>query len=424
MKHSDSQDWNPPRVVLVGMGMGREDVGASALRWIERAEVLAGGGRHLDWFPDLSCERIPLQGPLNDWLDQVGRVSIERRTVVLASGDPFFFGVGRRLADRVGKENLLTFPNITSVQVLFSRLNEPWEDVKVMSLHGRGPAAENPEWLEQLRHHSKVVFFTDPQHTPDWIARQLLDAAMKDRTLVVGEDLGLPSEKIQRFFPEEAAARKFSPLNLVAVLDESPSRQAVDSTVPQAVLGLPETAFRHRAGLITKMEVRAVALAHLQLRPGLVLWDLGAGSGSVSIEASRLVPLRRVVAVEKDAERYRDLQDNVKRLQGSQIETVHGKAAQVLDALPDPDRVFIGGSGGDLREIFENLLRRMRPGGRVVVTAATLDTLEAVRAFWSDKPYEMQITQLQVSRSVPIGKTVRFEALNPVFVVSVWPKPI
>lgn len=438
MRDLRPDSWAPPCVVLVGMGMGVGDIPAAALGWIERAEVLAGGARHLDWFPSHPGEKLPLTGPLNAWLDAVGAISRERRTAVLASGDPFFFGIGRRLAERLGKEHLVTFPNITSVQVLFARLNEPWEDVKVLSLHGRGAALDDSRWLMDLRLHPRFVCFTDPQHTPGWIARQLLENGMEDRVMVVGEDLGTSSERIHRLSPREAATGSFSSLNLVAVFDkgkestpqsvshgtDSSSRGSKsDAPPPRTALGLPESAFRHQAGLITKMEVRAVALAALQLEPGLVLWDLGAGSGSVSIEASRLVPLRYVAAVEKDPHRYRDLQENIERLRGSPIEAFHGRSSELLGILPDPDRVFIGGSGGDLPEIFHHLLRQMRPGGRLVLTAVTFDTLEAVRTFWGDKGYQLEIIQLNVSRSAPIGKTLRLEALNPVFVISVWKRP-
>ena len=174
--------------------------------------------------------------------------------------------------------------------------------------------------------------------------------------------------------------------------------------------------------MITKMEVRAVVLAHLQLKPGLILWDLGAGSGSVSIEAARLAPLKQVIAVEKNRKRFEALQQNVKDLGGPEVQTVHGSACDVIDQLPDPDRVFIGGSGEELRALLPRVAERLRPEGRVVQTAVTLDTLETVRSFWRGKPFEISITQLQVNRSAAISESLRFEALNPVFIVSVWSK--
>jgi precorrin-6Y C5,15-methyltransferase (decarboxylating) len=148
------------------------------------------------------------------------------------------------------------------------------------------------------------------------------------------------------------------------------------------------------------------------------MWDIGAGSGSVSIEATRITRLRQVVAVEKDADRYSDLVENIRRFQCSGILPVHGNASQVLPNFPDPDRVFVGGTGGDLESILEEVVKRLRPKGRVVQTIVTLDNLDSVRYFWRGKPFETSIVQLQVNRSVPIGKTIRFDALNPVFIIT------
>jgi precorrin-6Y C5,15-methyltransferase (decarboxylating) len=186
--------------------------------------------------------------------------------------------------------------------------------------------------------------------------------------------------------------------------------------------GLPDSAFDHEAGMITKMEVRAVVLAHLQLKPGLVLWDLGAGSGSVGIEAARLTRLKHVVAVERNVRRHEALVQNVKNLGCPEIQVLCGQAREMIDRLPDPDRVFIGGSGGELRELLQQVAHRLRGDGRVVQTVVSLETLETVISFWRNKPFEISITQLQVNRSAPISQSLRFEALNPVFIVSAWSK--
>lgn len=420
VKH-DSDCWEPPLLALVGMGMARSDLSASAVRWIERAEILAGGERHLGLFPEHPGGRIALQPSLEAFLESVVRVSPEKRTAVLASGDPFFFGIGRRLVQALGRERIVVLPNVTSVQALFSKLSEPWEDVKPISLHGRPDPSGSPLWIRELRCHSKVALFTDAQNTPDRIARQLLDANIPGLYLVVGEDLGLETESIRRLSLEEAAGATFSPLNLVAVLPEGNGATGGAPALRGPVLGLPEESFRHEAGLITKMEIRAVVLAHLRLLPGLVLWDLGAGSGSVSIEAARLVRLKHVSAVEKNARRCDDLRENVRRFHCPEIRVVEGSATEVLDGLPDPDRVFVGGGGADLPGMLRRTLPRLRPGGRIVVAAATLDTLERVRAFCRECGCVLSVTQLQVNRSVPIGEALRFEALNPVFVAAIEP---
>jgi|WetSurMetagenome_2_1015567.scaffolds.fasta_scaffold05992_5 precorrin-6B C5,15-methyltransferase / cobalt-precorrin-6B C5,C15-methyltransferase len=421
----DPMEWCSPTVILVGLGTGREDLSVKVLQWLERAEVLAGGKRHLDSFSEFGGERILLEAPLENFFERLRSVSERRRTAVLASGDPFFFGIGRRLMGALGKERVIAFPNITSVQALFAGLGESWEDVKVLSLHGGMRSPESSNWLRAVRSCSRVALLTDPEHHPGWVARQLLDAGLGDRSLIVAEDLGLTGENIQQLAPAEAIDRDFSPLNLVVItasnaVDRMSGGHTAGRDFP--VFGLPDSAFEHEAGMITKMEVRAVVLAHLQLRPGLVMWDLGAGSGSVSIEAARLTRLKQVVAVEKNRSRHEALLQNVKNLGCPEIQVLCGTARDLIDRLPDPDRVFIGGSGGELRELLQQVAERLRADGRVVQTAVTLDTLETVASFWRSKPFEISITQLQVNRSAAISESLRFEALNPVFIVSAWSK--
>jgi precorrin-6B C5,15-methyltransferase / cobalt-precorrin-6B C5,C15-methyltransferase len=418
----ESNEWCPPLMLLVGLGMGKDDLSVKVLQWLKCAEVLAGGRRHLDLFPEFTGEKIPLESSLDEFIESVKDISERRRTAVLASGDPLYFGIGRRLVTALGRERVVAFPNITSIQALFSCLREPWEDVKVLSLHGRARSAQPSEWLRAVRSSSRVALFTDPHHHPGWIAEQLLDAGMTNRLLIVGEDLRLPTENVRCVSLEQARTSDFSPLNVVVVAAEDPVNRPGAPVQSLPVFGLPESAFEHDSGMITKMEVRAVALAHLQLEPGLVMWDIGAGSGSVSIEAARVTPLKQVFAVEKNPERYEALKQNVKTLGALEVQTVYGSACEVIDQLSDPDRVFIGGSGGELGELLPRVAERLRAAGRVVQTVVALDTLEAIRSFWRSKPVELSITQLQVNRSTAIGQSMRFEALNPVFVVSVWSK--
>lgn len=414
------EEWSPPLVALIGMGMGRGDLGRDALSWLNRAQVLAGGRRHMDLFPDIGEERILLQAPLDDALERLAEVCESKRAAVLASGDPFFFGIGRRLVKRLGRERIYAFPNITSVQALFARLGESWEDLKVVSLHGREARFGRSGWINAVRSAQKTALFTDPKHTPAWIAKKLLAAGICDIDMVVGENLGLSEESVRRLSLDEAGSESFSDLNIVALFR---NQEREHSSCERAIFGLGESSFRHEAGMITKMEVRAVALANLKLEADLVMWDLGAASGSVSIEAARLVPLKRVFAVEKNSARFSDLVENVKRFRLPEIEPVLGNSLEAVSLLPDPDRVFIGGSGGDLREILSVVESRLRPGGRVVQTVVTLDSLDTARAFWSQKPFDTTVTQLQINRSVPIGKTQRFESLNPVFIIAASRRP-
>lgn len=191
-------------------------------------------------------ERIPIDSSLDAFLHRVAQASKDRRTVVLASGDPLFFGIGRRLVRAVGEDRVLVLPNITSVQAFFSRLAEPWEDVRVFSLHGRSGSHAGMSWLDELTCCDRMVLFTDPGHTPEWIARELIREGFRDRFLVVAEDLGLPGEKVRRFSLEEALDGRFSPLNLVGVFRE-PGSPGVQEPLPRLpVFGLPEEVFPTR----------------------------------------------------------------------------------------------------------------------------------------------------------------------------------
>lgn len=426
MTRTSPEQWTPPLVILIGVGMDREDLSFRAMGYIEHAEVLAGGKRHLVQFPEHSGTKIPLESPLDAALEEIERVSRERRTVVLASGDPFFFGIGPILARQVGEERLFTLPNVTSPQVLFSRIAQPWDHLQTVSFHGKETRPAHLDWLRLVQEKVPLACFTAEHRSPAWIAERLIEAGQDRCVLVIGEDLGSPRERIHRLSPAEAMREKYSPLNVVAVLPEEPvspeSVSAQEERDLYPVFGLGGEAFCHQGGMITKAEIRAVVLAQLQLCDGLTLWDLGAGSGSIGIEASRTVALKEVIAVEKDAARYEDLRHNIRKLGRGAVRALHGDARAVIDDLPDPDRVFIGGAGKPMVAILEKTVQRLRPKGRVVQNLVTFDGLCRAVSFWQGASFEFSVTQVQVNRSAALGSSFRFEPLNPIFVIMAWAK--
>ncbi|MCE5334052.1 MAG: precorrin-6y C5,15-methyltransferase (decarboxylating) subunit CbiE [Desulfobacteraceae bacterium] len=423
MKNSNgsAELWRVPTVALVGMGTGLNDLGADALRWIGAAEVLIGGKRHLQLFCDHPATKIAFRSPLADQFAEILEIAREKKTAILASGDPLFFGIGRKLAESFGKDRLVVIPNVTSVQTLCARLCEPWGTVETVSMHGRNVAGAIAGLLPLLERGRKVAVLTDLVHTPQWIARELLGLGKEDFTICVGEDLGTDGEKVRLLSVSDAAAEVFSPLNIVLIIPPERSGDGDGERIGQ-VFGFPEEAFEREAGMITKMEVRAVALAALCLEPGLILWDIGAGTGSVSIEASRIAGLKRVFAVEKNAARYEQLLRNREKFHAWDVEAHCASASEAITQFPDPDRVFIGGSGDDLDVVLDSVADRLLPGGKVVQTIVLMNTLEKARSFWARRKFETSILQIQASRSVPIGGDFRLEALNPVFVVSAWRK--
>ncbi len=422
-------------VQVVGLGMSPADLTPRALKVIGEAQVLVGGRRLLGYFPDHPAVKIPLGKDLEETLRQIPALAATRRVVVLASGDPNFYGVGPLVVKLVGAGQVVLHPNITAVQAACARLKISWEDAVVVSLHGRSWAP-----LEAaLKQEGKLIIYTDPEHTPAAIARFLLDRGHSQVRLCVLEDLGQDTEHLKVLSLQEAQEQEFSPLNLVVVLPESAAEGEFASREPgrgAAVkgpepgpagpagihLGLPEEALAHEGGLITKAEVRAVVLAKLQLHPGQVLWDVGAGCGSVGLEASLLMPGGKILAVEQDPQRAAQIRLNREKYQVANLKVICGRAPGCLEALPSPQRVFVGGGGLVLPEILNEVMRRLGPEGRVVLTATLLQTLETAQEVLGQAGWEVEVIQLQVSRSRPLGEGTYFQALNPVWIITGYPK--
>ncbi len=201
----------------------------------------------------------------------------------------------------------------------------------------------------------------------------------------------------------------------------SPSRKASPSP-PLPLLGLPESAIRHRgepSGLITKREVRLAALSYLELHPGDVLWDVGAGSGSVSLEAARLSPTLAIHAIEKAADALAYLKENVDNFGLANIHLVAGQAPESFVDLPDPHAVFLGGNGGRLLDILTNVMERLKPGGRLVLSCIALETFSQAWSWFSERHLHPQATSLQLAHSRPLGSLHRFEPENPIFLLRV-----
>ena len=405
-------------VQVVGLGMSPQDLTPRALGIISEAQVLAGGRRLLDYFPDHPAQRIVLGKDPAGALRQLAALAIDRRVVILASGDPNFYGVGPLAVRLLGPENVVLHPNITAVQAAAARLKVGWHEARVISLHGRGWEALDAA----LAAPGLLFVYTDQVNTPDAVARRLLASGRTGLRLCVLEDLGQANEQLIWLSIEEAAGRTFSPLNMV-VLDRAGPGAADRGQPPlpgptSLHLGMPEEAYTPERGLITKAEVRAAILASLRLHPGQVLWDIGAGSGSVGLEASLLLAGGRIVAVEKNPDRAAQISANRDKFGVANLDVVCGEAPSCLAALPAPHRVFIGGGGDGLGDILREALVRLLPGGVVVVSATLLDTLEEARRVLSQANWLADVVQIQVSRGQPLSGGSYLKALNPVWLIT------
>lgn len=422
------KDPNPCRVIGV-LDDGAASLSATALAHLRTADVVIGGARTLALFRhefkagavthDLTGRMKAVPGWVRDARDA------QRSSVVLATGDPLCHGIAPYLAQHLCLEALDILPNLSTLQLACARVGLAWQDARIVSVHskdaGEWSPGSHPEHglyaLAQALHaEQRLLVLTSPANSPDRIARLLLAEGLgEDFLLAVAENLLQSSERVYpQLSPAEAAQMRFADLNVVLLWRTR--------ALPREVLfGLPDAAYAQRQpekGLITKCEVRAVSLARLQLRRDSVVWDIGAGSGSVGLEAARLCAEGHVYAIEKNTEDVAIAERNRRAFGLSNHSLVHGKAPAGLEAWPDPDAVFVGGSGGELAELIALCLRRLRPGGWLVLNFVTLENLAGAVEALKAAGARWDVLQLQAARSKPILDMHRMAAENPVWIVS------
>lgn len=398
-------------VTIIGMGLSPEDLTEKHKKIIQKADVLMGGERHLSFFENTHAQKKKITKDLRGAISFIQSHMKQKAIVVLASGDPLFFGIGATIIDALGPDQVRVLPNVSSIAAAFSRIKEPWCQAKVISLHGRD---REPELLNALKTHERVAVFTDPKKNPAWLAGFLISKKADDVTMGVFERLGEPEEKIGWYKLKEAAALTFSEPNVVIFkVVKKPGEKT-----QTAHLGMGGELFDYDGGLITKSETRAVTLAKLNLRSHHVLWDLGAGSGSIAIEASVLVSKGKIFAVEKNPKRIEQIKTNIKRFGVTNIEVIQSIMPEGLQDLPEPDRIFIGGGGRQLAQIVTIAVSLIKPEGVIVINAVLLDNLEAAQKTLQKAGFSTEVIQIQIQRSKVMPWSQRFEAQNPVWIIT------
>ncbi len=425
-------------IQVVGVGLsGTDSLSASSVAIVRSATLLIGSRRLIDsvqktlWDspvsePLTSRPEVWVLGDFTRTFDKL-RSRLESnpqtRAVVLATGDPLFFGLGRLLLSAFPAEQLMFHPHLSAIQLAFSRLKLPWQDATLVSVHGRG---ESLLQRAVKRGDSKIAVLTDGVLTPQAIAKLISALALPIRyRLWVCENLGGQGEQVTLYDLEKSPASEFAALNVVVLLREPDVDETVTdspiSTLP--LIGLPDSVFKgyaDRPMLMTKREIRLLILGAIAPLNHQVIWDVGAGTGSVSIELSRLCPQAKIYAIEQTAMGAALIAHNAKRLAIAPVHVVQRKAPDAFESLPVPERVFIGGSSGQLVSILETLHRLCVP--RIVVALATLEHLTALTT-WVAQPdiaecWQYQLTQVNIARSLPVGPLTRFSPLNPVTIVT------
>ena len=411
-------------VSVIGLGLSPADLTAVHLEIIGSADILIGGKRHLAYFENFSGIKKEIGKHLGEVADFIRQNMADKSIAVLASGDPLFYGIGSYLVKKIGAEHVRIYSNITSVGAAFARIKEPWQDACILSMHGH---FDESELIAALHREKKIALLTDPQHSPSWLAKFLLEKECRSFDICVLEQMGTEAEQVQWHSPENAAEKDFAEPNLLILRRKAeqtsslfPSEKMNKLEACSALyLGMPDEAFAHEAGLITKAEVRAVTLSKLRLNsPNLILWDLGAGSGSVSVEASLFLPKGKIFALEQHPERIAQIRENRRRFGAYQMEVIQAIVPDGLEHLPQPDRIFIGGGGKNLETIIRAAAAYMKVPGIMVINTVLLQNMQTALDTLQKNGFITEIIQVQISagKAMPWGQ--RLAAQNPVWIVT------
>lgn len=393
------------KITIVGAGMGGPGVlTGDALRALTSAGLIIGARRLLEGLPADCTAQKHAADRTDDILALLDTLPDGERVCILMSGDTGFYSGAGGLLARLGSRAEV-IPGVSSVQYFAARLRRPWQDWKLVSAHGRDCDA-----AQAVSHSAETFFLTGGKQAAAAVCARLAGAGLGKLRVTVGENLGTPEERIRAGTALELSGQEFAGLSVLLV----------DNPVPRDSVscGWPDDAFTRGKIPMTKREVRAVILSKLRLRENDAVWDIGAGTGSVAVEAALLCRGGHVYAVEREPEGCRLIAENAGKFGACNVTCVSGEAPAALEGLPAPDAVFIGGSGGKLSEILEAALAR-NPSARLVVSAVTLETLAGATAEFSRRPIrDTELIQLSVSRAETRGSYHLLTAQNPVFLLS------
>ncbi|MFN3504681.1 MAG: precorrin-6y C5,15-methyltransferase (decarboxylating) subunit CbiE [Caldimicrobium sp.] len=323
----------------------------------------------------------------------------------LATGDPLCYGIGETFLKNFPKESLYVYPDLSTPQVFCAKLKIPFYKVKILSFHGR--PFDGLALLREISSHPYLFLFTDTKNSPLQVVKFLKDNFFSEVKIYIGENLGRSNERIYSGTPKDFMNTTFKEPNCILIENPTFGREPL--------FGIAEEEISHKDGLITKDEIRAIVLHKLLIPKEGVFWDIGAGSGSVSLEVGKINPNLKIFAIEKNEGQIKCLEENVKRFRVANVQVVTGEAPLVLHKLPYPNRVFLGGSGGKLKEILEYL-----------ISISSWEILVATFVLWKNldlalkilkKEFQLQIIQAQINKGQPLGQDYYFKAQNPIFIL-------
>ncbi len=393
-------------VTLIGMGSGQpENLTLQGLAALRQADLILGARRLLAVLP-AGCTENRAAAYRPDEVAELLQTSGAENAVLVYSGDTGFYSGASSMLEKLEALGVRArvLPGLSSIQLLAAALGRPWQGWNLVSAHGRtcDPVAECMQGRP-------TFFLTGGSEDPATLCAQLAAEGFGDVQAVVGQCLGTPEEKLFRGSVKELAAGRFNSLSVLLV-------EAAE-VLPRRAPGLPDEAFERGDVPMTKQEVRAAVLAKLAVRPEDILWDVGAGTGSVSVELALAAPRGRVYAVECRPEGCALIKANREKFRTRNLVLVEGLAPDALSDLPAPDAVFIGGSKGSLAAIVDAALDK-NPDARICVSAIALESLSAAVAALTAKGRTVQVSQIAVSRAKAVGGLHLMMAQNPIYLIT------
>jgi precorrin-6Y C5,15-methyltransferase (decarboxylating) len=405
------------KVFIVGIGDdGVEGMTSQALRLVESAERLVGPDSCRELVPLGLRDRLETVGSLDELVERIEELS-GHRLVVLASGDPLFYGTARYVCSRLGKDRFEVVPHVSSMQLAFARVKESWEDAYLASLSGLSTIERV---IEKIRTVDTAGLFTSEQWPPNVVAASLLEQGLQGYQAYVCENLGSPDERVTQGSLKEIASDSFGPLNVMILVRPSGPADAT-TEAGRRLFGNRDELFlqsRPKRGLLTPAEVRSLALAELSLTARSIVWDVGAGSGSVAIEAARLAAEGMVYAIEMDPDDHRLIEENATRFGVGNLKAILGRAPEAWADLPAPDSISVGGSGRAVASLVEQAWEQLRPGGRLVTNCNSIENLAAVHALLRARSDDAAYWMVNIARGIEQMDRIRFEAINPNFLMA------
>lgn len=396
------------KIYMVGVGMGNPKLlTAQAAEAVATSDCLIGAQRMLDCFPESRARKIAAATPekiAEAIFSQKGLESI----AVLVSGDCGFYSAAKGLSRPLECADVEYLPGISSLQYFCAKLRVSWDDVKLISLH-----AGEQNIIGAVTTSEKTFVLSGGSRSARQICARLCENGFGDCTVHIGERLSYPDETISSGAAKELSSQEFDPLSVLLIQNTGALRR-----LPPVTHGIPDDRFLRGDVPMTKEEVRAVSIAKMHLRPGQIVWDIGAGTGSVSVEIARVLWGGVVYAVEKEENAVALIRQNQMKFGVPNLKIVQGTAPWALSALPAPDAVFIGGSSGVISPVIDLVLQK-NPAARIVANAITLETVGAVLDCFNRLELEQQeVVQLSVAKSKTVGGNHMMMGQNPIYILS------